>query len=103
MFCAGYRFRVKPGCEDQLRDAWCELTELIHEHCGSLGSRLHVSSAGEYIAYAQWPRREMWENPAALPKAAIPVRERMLTACESIDTLYELAVTDDLLKPQTTC
>ena len=98
MFCAVYRFNVRPGLEEQLEDSWAKLTDLIYEHEGSLGSRLHRTPDGVYIAYAQWPARETWENASSLPPEADPVRRAMREACESIETVYELEVVDDRLQ-----
>ena len=37
-----YVFQVKKGHEKAFESAWCDVTREIHEHCGSLGSRLHT-------------------------------------------------------------
>jgi len=68
------------------------------ETCGALGSRLHLNDSREYIAYAQWPSREV-RDAAKLPKsietgAFIDMRG----CCESIETLYELTPIADHLK-----
>ena len=47
MFVAAYWWKVKPGKEAQFRAAWRRGTELIREHYGSLGSRLHRDAEGE--------------------------------------------------------
>jgi len=35
MFIALYRWKLKPGKEDQFRKAWSEVTVAIRENCGS--------------------------------------------------------------------
>jgi len=52
MFCALYKFTVKPGWEDPFRHHWSAVTPWYYRHAGSLGSRLYQASTGEYIAYA---------------------------------------------------
>ena len=101
MFIAIYYFKVKEGRDEDLIKSWAELTKLIYQYCGSLGSRLHSKGENEYIAYAQWPDRETW-NPAT--PVDIPGgdewRTMMRDSCEEIKTLHELEVEVDLLKDE---
>ena len=46
MFIALYRWKLKPGKEEQFREAWSQVTIAIREQSGSLGSRLHRSEDG---------------------------------------------------------
>lgn len=46
-------FDVIDGMEADFREAWAETTTLIHQHFGSLGSRLHKPHNNKFIAYAQ--------------------------------------------------
>jgi len=66
-----YRWRIKPGCEDDFVAAWGRLTDVMREKCGALGSRLHRAEDGTLMAYARWPSKAVWsaakENP---PKSA---------------------------------
>ncbi len=55
MFVAVYRWRLKPGMEDQFVDGWERVTGAIRRSCGSYGSRLHRCSDGTWLAYAAWP------------------------------------------------
>ena len=99
MFIAIYYFKAKEGQEEALLESWAELTKLIYEHRGSLGSRMHSKGNREYIAYAQWPDRETWspENPSPIP-GADKWRDMMKASCEEINTQHELEVEIDLLK-----
>lgn len=96
-FCVLYRFVIHPGREAELEQAWRELTVLLAAHRGSLGSRLHRAGPTEYIAYAQWPSRERWQSPAALPPPGPTAGARMKECCASIQVLAELEPIDDLL------
>ena len=55
MFVAVYRWRLKPGMEDQFVDGWQRVTRAIRRSCGGYGSRLHQCSDGTWLAYARWP------------------------------------------------
>ena len=102
MFTAIYHFTVKPGQETEFKEGWEGLTKLIYQHEGSLGSRLHHESDQTYIAYAQWPDRETWENAGGqLPPEADVYRKQMKSSCEKIKTIHELEVISDLLQTKT--
>ena len=94
-----YQFKVKPNQTEKFIEAWREMTELIYEYEGSLGSRLHKKDEQIYIAYAQWPDQDTWGNAGhKLPEKANEVRARMRAACEDIETLFELEMVEDLLQ-----
>ncbi|MCH2197959.1 MAG: antibiotic biosynthesis monooxygenase [Flavobacteriales bacterium] len=98
MFCVVYEFQVIPGKEDLFCQAWREMTELIYEFEGSLGSRLHQQSDTHYVAYAQWPSKERWENSGSrLPAIAEKISQDMKDSTLKIKTVYQLESTDDLL------
>ena len=100
MFAVIYQFNIKETMEPTFINAWQQLTELIYQYEGSLGSRLHKQDEGVFIAYAQWPDKETWKNSGSnLPDSANNVRAAMRDSCTSIETLYELDCTLDLLKP----
>lgn len=49
------------------RAAWSQLTREIYTTQGSLGSRLHRTEGGIFVAYAQWPCRDDWERSREIP------------------------------------
>jgi hypothetical protein len=101
MFAIIYRFDVRAGQEKAFEKTWHQLTQLIYEHEGSLGSRLHKDVSGSYIAYAQWPDKMAWEAAGdKLPIAANDIRDAMLANCDNIDVLYQLDVVDDMWQPR---
>lgn len=101
MFCVIYSFQVKKGLTDQFQKGWTGLTELIYQFEGSLGSRLHQESDLYFIAYAQWPSKEIWSNSGQkLPEEANGFRKLMRDSCVEIKTLHELEMVDDLLKSE---
>lgn len=98
MFYAVYSFKIKPELRIQFLESWRELTLLIRDFEGGLGSRLHQLNDAEYIAYAQWPNRDLWNNAGdKLPAFAEKHRTKMREACTNISTVYELEMVEDLL------
>lgn len=76
MFVVIYRWRVHEDRETEFEQAWAELTELYKQLRGGLGSRLHRTDEGLYVAYAQWPDRETYFLSAerGVPDAAVAAR-----------------------------
>lgn len=66
MHCILYRFEIHPDKEEQFNAAWDEITRGYLAHCGALGSRLHRVDRTTFIAYAQWPDKQVGKL-AALP------------------------------------
>lgn len=93
MFIAMYEWKIKPEMEEQFCKAWAERTREIMRDNGGLGSRLHKNEDGNYIAYAQWPSREVWENATAEDTEA---RKIVKEATLSFQTLLRLELIDDL-------
>lgn len=67
MLVAIYQWRVKPGRETEFTQAWSKLTTIIYERQGSLGSRLHRTEDGHFLAYAQWPNLEAYNASDGVP------------------------------------
>lgn len=91
-----YRWRVKPGKDDDFAAAWARLTEVLRAECSALGSRLHKAEDGTYYAYARWPSKAAWavahEEP---PKSA--ARAIMSGAIEERFPEVHLEIVEDLL------
>lgn len=99
MFCVIYSFQVKEDKEAPFIEAWEELTKLIYQYEGSLGSRIHKASDDLYLAYAQWPSKKQWQNSGdLLPSEASKWRDQMRSCCQEIKTIHELELISDLLK-----
>jgi quinol monooxygenase YgiN len=101
MFIAVYEFEIKPGTDDEFREAWLEVTKAIYKYCGSFGSRLHTSTAPNiFVGYAQWPSRAAWETDYSLPDPTyLLFRQKMRDCLLHTKTVYELEVSDDYLQP----
>lgn len=100
MFIAVYEFKIKDGTESEFRDAWLEVTKAIYRHCGSFGSRLHISDKPNVlVGYAQWPNREQWEKDKELSDTLYQVsRQKMRDCLIQSKTVYKLEVSDDYLQ-----
>ena len=98
MFIAIYEFDVKTGHEQEFIAAWLQLTKGIHEHHGSLGSRLHRDKNGRFIGYAQWPDRATWERDWPAEDLLAAPRTRMRSCLNGSNTIYEAEVVADYLQ-----
>ncbi len=59
-----YTWTIVPELEDDFVRAWSVAT-MAYRTIGALGSRLHRSDEGEFVAYAEWPSRDAWQNAGA--------------------------------------
>jgi heme-degrading monooxygenase HmoA len=57
-----YKWTLHPGKEKFFCDAWSEITRLVFARHGSFGSRLHHGDGNNYLAYAQWPDKQVFEE-----------------------------------------
>jgi hypothetical protein len=94
-----YRWKLKPGMEEQFIECWSHGTEYLLLQ-GSFGSRLHKGSDGLWYGYAQWPNAEAREI-AFSNSPETPYRERMRAAIEeSFEPIFLAPVADYLCLPQ---
>lgn len=119
MFAVIYQGYIKEGMENQYKMAWHEVAICFISRRGSLGSRLHQTKEGLWVAYSCWPDRETrdksWPGDNA-PSSELPdsVRNAILTIRGCLDQerneRYQIKletcmeVVDDLLcdaKPKT--
>ena len=84
--------------EEKFRRTWREITQAIFTQHGSLGSRLHQSEDGTFIAYAQWPDAKRWEHHNETLGIELARKEQLECLIGEPVILNKLTVTDDLLK-----
>ena len=97
-----YFFDVKEDQEQVFIENWTNLTALIYEYQGSLGSRLHKTEDGRYCGYAMWPNKELLEQDwSNMPHEAENYSDAMSGACASIKTLETMSVLVDLIWEET--
>lgn len=101
-------FEVVDGQEALFKKYWLATTEAIYQHFGSLGSRLHKADNGKFIAYAQWPDRQTYEQSHLWPDKAKALRNKMNATLvnQQARLVYKLEVDTDYLqtdvyKPET--
>lgn len=56
MFAVIYQAFIKEGLETTYQKAWREVATYFVKHRGALGSALHKTSEGKWVAYSRWPR-----------------------------------------------
>ncbi len=101
MYIVLYTITIKPNQEEAFVEAWKGLTALIYKYEGSLGSRLHKKDTLNFLAYAQWPDKNTFDNAGGnLPEEANHFRQMMKASCEKFEVLEKFKVIEDLLKQQ---
>ncbi len=98
-FCVIYRWRFEPGSEERGIAAWERLTRAIARQCGGLGSRLHRTDEGWFVAYAQWPDEETWQRSQHSASPDPQASDEMASAIVERLPPIRLNVTADLLGP----
>lgn len=103
MYVVVYGWHVKPGKEDQFRDAWRRGTRAIARIYGGLGSRLHRERDGRFIGVAEWPDRATWQRAFEArmvyddPEARALFLDALADDGAVPEPLLCMEVTDDLL------
>lgn len=59
MFAAIYQGYIKPGRENEYQEAWNKVARYFIEQRGAIGSCLHRTSDGLWVAYSRWPDKEL--------------------------------------------
>lgn len=98
-FAVLYQWQIKPGKVRQFAEAWGAMSEALRAQRGALGSRLHRSEQGTWMAYAQWPSRQLYERSGDLGPVDPDALERLLDAVEDTWPPIFLTPHQDLLDP----
>ncbi len=104
MYCVIYKFKAKPGFEEQFEKNWRIHTDNIYKHLGSLGSRLHkLDEERSYMAYAQWPSKDVYasektEHMTQFSDADLLAQKNLADSLESSEVIFEGEVIDDRLE-----
>jgi hypothetical protein len=108
MFAVIYRGFIKQGTEDEYKNLWRKVATYFIQHRGALGSCLHKTQEGEWIAYSRWPdkqtRDSSWPREGENPSKTLSpeIQEVILKLKECIDNdqpFQEICmdVVDDLI------
>ena len=99
MFVIIYSFKIYPNKKQEFIKSWTNLTEYIYQKYGSKGSKLHKESEDSFIAYAQWPSKEILENSKKnKSKKGDELSQKLRKYCLKVEILYEMDTIIDLLK-----
>lgn len=82
MFAVIYRGYIKPGRESEYREAWNVLARYFIEKRGAIGSCLHRTSDGMWLAYSRWPDKKT--RDASWPGDHAPSMELPPEICMTI-------------------
>ncbi len=107
MFAVIYRNFTIPGRDQEFQTAWRTIASYFVDHRGALGSALHRTDDGMWVAYSRWPDRttrdRSWPGDDA-PSTELPneVRSAITTIQSCIDQERKLPdicmdLVDDLL------
>ena len=107
MFAVIYRAYIKPGYELDYQKTWHQLVTYFVKNRGAIGSCLHKTSEGMWVAYSRWPdkatRDASWPGLNA-PADDLPdeIKKAIVTIQNCIDQTQKLPdicmeVIDDLL------
>ena len=55
MFAVIYRGYIQPGLEEEYQNHWKVVATYFVQKRGALGSTLHKSAEGFWVAYSRWP------------------------------------------------
>lgn len=90
MFAVIYRAYLYPGKEIEYQNAWRKVATYFVEQRGALGSCLHCTSDGMWVAYSRWPdqktRDASWPGKNT-PSCELPfeIRQAVITIQECLD------------------
>lgn len=107
MFAVIYRAHVLPGCEEQYQQLWEVIAKYFVERRGAIGSCLHKTEEGYWLAYSRWPdkatRDASWPGDDA-PSTELPdnIRQAIIDikACVDQERKFpqiQMEVVNDLL------
>lgn len=106
MFAVIYRSYVKPEFEEYYQKCWNRIATYFIEYRGALGSCLHKTDDGMWVAYSRWPdkatRDASWSSEGVLNDLPIEIKDAIMQLRNCSDENRKLPdicmeVVDDLL------
>lgn len=90
MFAVIYQGYLKPGKENEYQDAWNKVAQYFIEYRGAIGSCLHRTSDGLWVAYSRWPDKKTRDNSwpgenAPSEEMPLEIRNAVLTIKDCLD------------------
>lgn len=113
MFAVIYQGYLKPGRESEYQEAWNKVAKYFIEYRGAIGSCLHRTSDGLWVAYSRWPDKKTRDNSwpgENSPSEELPleIRNAVLTIKDCLDSDRKIpdlcmeVINDLLLSPSDT-
>lgn len=107
MFAVIYQGYLKSGREEEYKEVWNKVARFFVDQRGAIGSCLHRTNDGLWIAYSRWPDRQTrdasWPGENA-PSNELPleIRNAILTIKDCLDQERKIPdicmdIVDDLL------
>lgn len=107
MFAVIYQAHIFPGMEEAYQKLWRQIATYFIQHRGALGSCLHKTENGEWVAYSRWPdkatRDASWPSGEGVSGMLSPEMHAVSAAlkkCIDREQPYQeicMEVMDDLL------
>lgn len=91
-FAVIYQCYMKPGRETEFREAWNVVAKYFVERRGAIGSCLHRSPDGMWVAYSRWPNKKT--RDASWPGDNAPSSELPAKVCQAVLTIKECMDTE---------
>jgi len=101
MFLVLYKWHVKPGMDEQFREAWRRGTRAITQKYKSYGSRLCRDPDGAFVGAAEWPSEAIWQSAMAQSMEYDDAEARRMFLDAIVDggePVMTLTILDDLLQ-----
>lgn len=104
MFAVIYQGYLKPGRESEYREAWNRVASYFIEKRGAIGSCLHRTSDGLWVAYSRWPDKKTRDSSWSSENEVTGLPAEILQAVATLKDCLEqkvpdicMEVVDDLL------
>lgn len=106
MFAVIYRSYIKTELEESYQQLWNQVASYFIQHRGAIGSCLHKTEDGIWLAYSRWPdkatRDASWSSDNAVEDLPPTIKEAIVKMKDCGDQNRKLPeicmeVVDDLL------
>lgn len=113
MFAVIYQGYLKSGRENEYQEAWSKVAQYFIDYRGAIGSCLHKTSDGLWVAYSRWPDKKTRDNSwpgenAPSEELPIEIRNAVLIIKDCLDSDRKIpdlcmeVINDLLLSPSGT-
>lgn len=93
-----YHFTIHEEFENEFIQNWFDITKLIYENKGSLGSRLQKIDNQHFLGYAIWPSKEVFENASRMNNDEINrLNEKQKKCVQQVSRVFESEILVDYI------